>query len=116
MNSSCSSTITTDTDKEEEEEERREIKSRVNVHGGAAQKTMKIIVHKQHANGITFNVKRDVPLGKLMFEYCHSMGVEYKTFYFSYRGKQVRDFDTPNSLYMKHDQDRIDYWCHVDGA
>lgn len=78
-------------------------------------KTVKITVEKQHTKDVTFNVKRNIPLGKLMVSYCLQMGFSYNAFRFTYLNKQVKDFQTPLDLEME-DVDVIYCWSDQLGA
>uniref|UniRef100_A0A803N9W5 Rad60/SUMO-like domain-containing protein n=1 Tax=Chenopodium quinoa TaxID=63459 RepID=A0A803N9W5_CHEQI len=64
-------------------------------------KTVKITVQMQNTKDVTFNIKRNAPLGKLMLNYCLELGLNYKAFKFTYLGKQVKDCETPLDLQME---------------
>ncbi|KNA18483.1 hypothetical protein SOVF_070420 [Spinacia oleracea] len=72
-------------------------------------KTVKITVQKQNTKDVTFNVKRNAPLGKVMLNYCLELGLTYTAFKFTYLGKQIKDYETPLDLKMEI-EDVIDCW------
>uniref|UniRef100_A0A803KZ02 Ubiquitin-like domain-containing protein n=1 Tax=Chenopodium quinoa TaxID=63459 RepID=A0A803KZ02_CHEQI len=82
---------------------------------GESEKKMKITVMKENTKNISYNIKRDFALERLMFDYCQNLGVDYKGFKFTYLGKQISDFDTPNLLQME-DEDVIDCWADQIGG
>lgn len=64
---------------------------------------------------VSYQVKRDLTLGRVMFDYCQQLNCDYKAFKFTYLGKQLNDFDTPHLLNME-DQDVIDCWADQIGG
>ncbi|KMS64741.1 hypothetical protein BVRB_017180 [Beta vulgaris subsp. vulgaris] len=79
------------------------------------EKTVKITVQKQHTRDLTFLVKRNRPLGKLMLNYCLQMGLNDKGFKFTYLGKPLKDSESPLDLQME-DEDVIDCWDDMIGG
>ncbi|KAK9664096.1 hypothetical protein RND81_14G019500 [Saponaria officinalis] len=80
---------------------------------GNSVKLTKIIRQKQNMKDVAFNVKRNVPLGKIIVKYCQQMGYRENVFKFHYQQKRVGDLDTPDSLDMDDDEDVIDCWSDV---
>ncbi|KAL2892336.1 Small ubiquitin-related modifier 2 [Bienertia sinuspersici] len=86
-----------------------------NNNNNADTKTVKITVQKEHTNDVTFLVKRNAALGKLMFKYCLQLGLNEKALKFTYLGKQVKDYETPLGLEME-DEDVIDCFADQTGG
>uniref|UniRef100_A0A803N9W4 Rad60/SUMO-like domain-containing protein n=1 Tax=Chenopodium quinoa TaxID=63459 RepID=A0A803N9W4_CHEQI len=79
-------------------------------------KIVKVRVVKENTKDVSYKIKRDFALGRLMFDYCQTLGVDYKGFKFTYLGKQISEFDTPNLLQMEDEEDVIDCWADQIGG
>lgn len=93
--------VTQDTEAREEEKHRR-------LH-------VTIRVQKEHTNDIVMKIKRDVRLGRVMLVYCHHLGLEAAALRFSFEGRRVREWHTPDGMGLE-DGDIIDVWSDMSGG
>lgn len=97
--------VTQDTEaKEEEEEEEKHRRRHVTIR-----------VQKEHANDIVMKIKRDVRLGRMMLVYCDHLRLEAAALRFSFEGRRVQEWDTPEGIGLE-DGDIIDVWSDMSGG
>jgi hypothetical protein len=56
---------------------------------------------------VFFRLRPTTPFGRLTSAYCERQEIERRLVSFKYRGVEIRDVQTPESLYMV-DDDRLD--------
>ncbi|KAF7837000.1 small ubiquitin-related modifier 1-like [Senna tora] len=77
--------------------------------------TINLKVNSQDGHKLTFKMKRDTKLIRLLLIYCERKHLNYSSMRFLYNGKRIKGRHTPDLLNME-DNDEIDAMREQDGG
>ncbi|KAK4433049.1 Small ubiquitin-related modifier 2 [Sesamum alatum] len=64
---------------------------------------------------LSYRIKQDIPLDRIMLDFCRRLGLQYDSIRFVYDGRRLKDFTTPLDLNMD-DGAVIDAWTEQSGG